>query len=83
MLATYVAPENLCIGQGAFMAFHAVRGMERGNYMEYETLHYFVVLPRPIQNWINDNGGWQKLPLDGFWTMYDRDLWAIGYPKCQ
>jgi hypothetical protein len=27
-------------------------------------------------------GGWQSLPLNGFWTMYDRELWAMGYPKC-
>jgi hypothetical protein len=25
---------------------------------------------------------WQALPLDGFWTMYDRDLWQMGYPRC-
>jgi hypothetical protein len=36
-----------------------------------------------IRGWIERNGGWQHLPLDGFWTMYDRDLWAMGYPKCK
>ena len=22
-------------------------------------------------------------PRETFWTMYDRELWAIGYPKCK
>ena len=36
-----------------------------------------------IRQWIDDNGGWQNLPLNGYWTMYDRELWAMGYPKCK
>ena len=28
---------NICIAPGAFMAFHAVRSMERKEYMEHET----------------------------------------------
>jgi hypothetical protein len=83
MLLSYVEPDNLCIAPGAFMAFHAVRSLERKEYMENETWLYFLNLPRPVQRWINDHGSWQALPIDGYWTMYDRDLWAIGYPKCK
>lgn len=83
LLLTYVEPENLCIAAGAFMAFHAVRGLDRGAYMENETFQYYLNLPRPIRLWINANGSWQALPLDGYWTMYDRELWAMGYPKCR
>ena len=39
--------------------------------------------PMPIQRWIERHGGHEKLPLDGFWTMYDHELWAMGYPKCE
>jgi hypothetical protein len=43
LLLTYVEPENLCISPGAFMAFHAVRGLERGVRMDEDT----AVLHRP------------------------------------
>jgi hypothetical protein len=39
--------------------------------------------PIEIRHWIDRNGGHEKLPLNGFWTMYDRELWAMGYPKCK
>jgi hypothetical protein len=83
MLLTYVEPENLCIAEGAFMAFHAVRSLEKREYMEHQTWQYYLNLPRPIRQWINAHGSWQALPLDGYWTMYDRELWAMGYPKCK
>ena len=83
MVTTYVEPANLCIAEGAFMAFHAVRGLGRGDYMQSDTFEYYQALPMPIRGWIERNGGWQHLPLDGFWTMYDRELWAMGYPRCK
>ena len=83
MLTSYIEPENLCIAPGAFMAFHAVRGMARKEYMENETWLYYLNLPRPIRLWINSQGGWQALPMDGYWTLYDRELWAMGYPQCK
>ena len=43
---------------------------------------YFTAPPE-IRGWIDRNGGHQNLPLNGYWTMYDRDLWAIGYPQCK
>ena len=82
MLTTYIEREKLCIAPGAFMAFHAGRGLERRNYAEVETRFYYTNLPQHIRDWIDRQGGWQKLPLNGFWTLYDRDLWAMGYPKC-
>jgi hypothetical protein len=82
MLTAYVEPDNLCIAPGAFMAFHAVRSLESKEYMEGSTFSYYLMLPRPIRLWIDSNGGWQALPLDGYWTMYDRELWKMGYPRC-
>jgi hypothetical protein len=83
MLTTYIEPENLCIAEGAFMAFHAVRSSERKEYMENETFLYFLNLPRPIQQWLNKYGSWQALPVDGFFYMRDHELWAMGYPQCK
>ena len=81
MLTTYIEREKLCIAPGAFMAFHAVRGMERRQYMAADTQLYYSNLPQHIRDWIDGNGGWQELPLNGFWTLYDRELWAMGYPN--
>ena len=74
--------ENLCIAPGAFMAFHAVRGEKYKNYMVAETRAMYETYPPEIRRWIDHNGGWQNLPIDGFWTMYDHSLWALGYPRC-
>jgi hypothetical protein len=82
LLLTYVEPENLCISPGAFMAFHAVRGLERGVRMDEDTWRFYIGLPTPVRRWIDRNGGQENLPLNGYWTMYDHELWAIGYPRC-
>jgi hypothetical protein len=84
LLTAYVMTDLLCIAEGAFMAFHAVRIRETGKRSDEQTAQVYRSLPPEIQRWIDRNGGWQNLPLDGFWTMYDRrDLWSMGYPKCQ
>jgi hypothetical protein len=39
--------------------------------------------PADIRGWIDRTGGWENLPLDGFWYLRDRELWAMGYPRCK
>jgi len=82
IVLAYVGPELLCVAPGGYMAFHQVRSAERGEGMPLETRFLYSTYPEPIRDWIDSHGGWQKLPLNGFWTMYDRELWAAGYPKC-
>jgi hypothetical protein len=83
LLLTYIEPEKLCIAPDAYMAFHAVRSMEHGHYMENQTYLYFWSLPQPVKQWINGKGGWQKLELNSYMFLRDHELWAMGYPKCQ
>jgi hypothetical protein len=83
LLLHYIEPEKLCIGERAFMAFHAVRSIEHGHYMENQTYLYFWSLPQPVKQWINAKGGWQKLELNSYMFLRDHELWAMGYPKCQ
>jgi len=78
----YVEPGNLCIAPSAFMAFHAIRSAEHGEIMVGATQQYYADMPPLVRRWIDHNGGWQNLPLNGYWTMYDRELWAMGYPRC-
>jgi len=82
LVTAYIGKDSLCIGDGAFFAFHAVRSAERRELMPDQTARAYSMQPPEIQRWIDDHGGWHKLPLDGYWTMYDRDLWAMGYPRC-
>ena len=82
LVLAYMEPASLCIAEGAFMAFHAIRSSEYGDILVGATHQYYADMPPVIRMWIDDNGGWQNLPLNGFWTMRDRQLWARGYPKC-
>ena len=83
VLTSYVGKDKLCIGEGGFMAFHAVRSGRTGVRMDDATGQMYQSWPPEIRAWIDRNGGHENLPLNGFWTMYDRDLWAMGYPKCK
>ena len=82
LITAYVAKEDLCIAPGAFMAFHAVRSLEKHESMRAETLRMYLQWPMDIRGWIDRMGRHENLPLDGYWTMYDRDLWSMGYPRC-
>jgi len=74
--------EDVCIAEGAFMAFHAVRSVHTNARMDHETRIAYTAMPTAIQRWIDSNGGVDQLPLNSFWTLHDRELWAMGYPKC-
>lgn len=82
MITGYVEPKNLCIAEGAFFAFHLARGTYDGVPDMQVSGDQYRAQPAKIRAWIDRMGGWEKLPLDGYWTMYDRDLWAAGYPRC-
>jgi hypothetical protein len=76
----YVPAENLCIAEGAFMAFHAVRSKESGERMNY-------VLGTPTTACRkSDFGSMTTAGIAchrGYWTLYDRQLWAMGHAKCK
>jgi hypothetical protein len=84
MITAYVAKDKLCIAPGTFFAFHGARtGASNNQQLSPEvTAQMYRMQPPEIRNWIDHNGGYDKLPLHGFWTMYDRELWAMGYPQC-
>jgi len=82
LITAYVSKADLCIAEGAFFAFHAVRSLERKELMPAQTEQMYSQQPEQIRSWIDRMGGHENLPLDGYWTMYDRDLWSMGYPKC-
>ena len=83
LITAYVGKDKLCIGQGAFFAFHQARAATTKQVRPAETALMYWQQPEQIRDWIDRNGGHAKLPLDGFWTMYDHELWAMGYQKCK
>jgi len=82
LITAYVSKDNLCIAQGAFLAFHAVRSKATNEIMSAATALMYWQQPGDIRSWIDRTGGYQHLPLDGYWIMHDTELWAIGYPRC-
>jgi hypothetical protein len=81
-ITAFIKPENLCIAEGAFLAFHSARGMhDRERRPLMNTAMYMRQTPK-VRAWLDEQGGPAKLPMDGWWTMYDHDLWVMGYPRC-
>jgi hypothetical protein len=56
---------------------------ETGQRMSEATRLMYVSYPPEVRRWIDAHGGYEKFPLHGCWTLYDRELWAMGYPKCK
>lgn len=83
LITAYIGKDNLCIAEGAFLAFHAVRSASTHIIQPAATELMYWQQPIEIRSWIDRTGGHQNLPLDGFWPLHDRELWAMGYPKCQ
>ena len=74
---------NLCIAPNAFIAFHAVRSIERRELMVFDTWQDLLMMPPPVQQWIRDDGGWHDLPLNGYWTMHDSPIVGDRLPEMQ
>ena len=84
MILGYVPRDMLCIAQGAFLAFHSAQTVDKRRHAE-GTVAMYLTYPKAIRDWIDEQGGLTKLPGPGagYWTLYDRDLWRLGYPKCR
>lgn len=85
LVTGYVPRDMICVGEGAFLAFHAAQdGGHPPQRHISGTLRMFETYPQHIRDWLDEQGGVDKLPGpgQGFWVMYDRDLWRMGYPKC-
>lgn len=85
LILAHVAKEKLCFAPGAFLAFHAATWTEKPPHQisPSATRDMYQSYPLEVQQWIDRNGGYEKLTVEAYWTMYDRELWAIGYPKCK
>jgi hypothetical protein len=75
-----VPKDRLCFGKNAYLAFHQAR---MGPSIAYEaTREMFESYPMEIRGWLVAKGGLENMPWRGYWTMPARDLWAMGYRRC-
>ncbi len=82
-ITAFIPKERLCFAPGAFPAFHAARRVDNQQPSPHATLSMYASYHAEIRDWIDAHGSPAKMTVEVFWTMYDRDLWAIGYPKCK
>jgi hypothetical protein len=83
LITAFIPKERLCFAPGAFLAFHAARRVDNQQPEPHATLSMYASYPAEIRQWIDAHGGVAKMTVEVYWTMYDRDLWAIGYPRCK
>jgi hypothetical protein len=85
LITAHVPKERLCFAPGAFLAFHAATWTPKPPHQiaPAATRDMYLSYPAEVQQWIDARGGYDKLTVESYWTMYDRELWAIGYPKCR
>jgi len=83
LITGYVPKDKLCIEAGAFLAFHSALMRDYKTANMAATLEMYLTYPKDIRDWIDINGGPTQLTPTGWWVLYDRDLWAMGYPKCK
>ena len=84
LVTAYVPKDKLCFASGAFLAFHSAIYMRMPSEPHSDaTLQMYLSYPIEIRRWIDAHGGVNRLKVREWWTMYDRDLWAIGYPRCK
>ena len=81
LLTVLLPKERLCFAEGAFLAFHAAWNDLKKHKLRRH-LDHVSTYPIEIRQWIDRHGGLTSSRSE-YWTMYDRDLWAMGYPKCK
>jgi hypothetical protein len=83
LVTAYISKDRLCFGPNAALDFHQARH----NYTDTtgspkSTLWMIEKYPDDIRDWIEAQGGREKMPVLGSWTLPASDLWKMGYRKC-
>ena len=83
MVFAGVPRERLCFGPDAWVNFHSARITAGGFPAPTSNRYMYNSYPQDIRDWIDSKGGWEALPLEGFWTLRAPNLWKMGYRKCE
>jgi hypothetical protein len=84
LVTAYLAKENICFGEFAWLGFHQATYTENGKPALFATQWMFDRYPLEIQAWIEGKGGVEDMPHSGtrFWTLPAKTLWRMGYKRC-
>jgi hypothetical protein len=93
LVVNYIPKERLCFDANAQLAFHMLRSGATADWkpgdpwkelpLNLEATKQIVdSFPEDIRNWINERGGYSKLPTETYLTMRASELWKMGYRRC-
>jgi hypothetical protein len=87
LVLSYISKNRLCFDDKAVLGFHKVRyqfTLANGPDIAAESTTTEVVesYPEDIRAWIDSQGGQKRMPMDGYWYLWAKNLWAMGYRKC-
>src|SRR5262245_52712007 len=83
LIVGHVPKERVCFGKNGLLAFHSARyfvegtGLDRNqqgyagtwHLQRIDTQAVYWTYPKEIRAWMDEFGGWQKLPFDGWWML--------------
>jgi|SRR5215813_6909297 len=82
LVTAYIPKERLCFSTTAALAFHHAR-YPNGEPAIEASRAMFNSYPQDIRTWLQNKGGFEKLPAEGYWLMLPSELWQMGYRKCE
>jgi hypothetical protein len=91
LVVAYIPRDKLCFGQKASLQFHAAREPDGksslgksslGKSSLWATQWMIKTYPDDIKNWLADRGGDVKMTVQTVWTLPAKDLWKMGYRRC-
>jgi hypothetical protein len=86
LIVAYVPKERVCFDEFASLNFHHAGGMKvyfSNAEAVAATRWMFQRYPPNIRDWLNAQGGIEKIPSIGWWTLDAPALWEMGYRKCE
>ena len=82
MVLSYVPKARICFAPYAWLAFHSARLTTNNAPSPHANRYMFDRYPPEIRAWLVAKGGWEKLPLTGYWRLEASELFKMGYRRC-
>jgi hypothetical protein len=76
-----VPADHICFGPNARLGFHAAR--RRDNKPSLADTEWMLArYPSNIHVWLLERGGAKAMTVEKFWYLPARELWGMGYRRC-
>jgi hypothetical protein len=81
LVTAFVPKDRICFSEFSYLSFHQAR--HANNAPSPESTRWMInQYPPDIRGWLEARGGIENLPLNSYWTLSAKHLWAMGYRKC-